>query len=243
MSDLILSPISVRPCIKCGATERSKAGDCKACSRASSAAWRAANPDKRRAQTAAWRAANPDKVKAMKAAWQAANLDKAKARSAAWREANPGAAKARVAAWHAANPDRAKANKAAWSVANSEKKKALDAAWYAANKDMAKAKMAAWREANPEAQRINSQNRRARKRKAGGTLSKDLATKLFKLQKGKCPCCRQPLGDDYHLDHKMPLALGGSNTDDNAQLLRKVCNLQKNAAHPVDFMQSRGFLL
>lgn len=35
----------------------------------------------------------------------------------------------------------------------------------------------------------------------------------------------------------------GTNTDDNIQLLRKLCNLQKSAKHPVDFMQQRGFLL
>ena len=86
-------------------------------------------------------------------------------------------------------------------------------------------------------------NRRARVRETGGKLSSDLADKLFKLQKGKCPCCAQPLGDDYHLDHKMPIALGGSNTDGNMQLLRAVCNLQKAKKHPIDFMQIRGFLL
>jgi len=53
----------------------------------------------------------------------------------------------------------------------------------------------------------------------------------------------QPLGDDFHMDHIMPIALGGSNTDDNMQLLRKECNLQKQAKHPIDFMQSRGLLL
>ena len=74
-------------------------------------------------------------------------------------------------------------------------------------------------------------------------LSVGLSAKLFKLQKGKCPCCKQPLGDDYHLDHKMPLALGGTNTDENMQLLRSICNLQKHAKHPVDFMQERGYLL
>lgn len=56
-------------------------------------------------------------------------------------------------------------------------------------------------------------------------------------------CCGLPLGDNYHIDHIMPLALGGSNTDDNIQLLRQRCNNQKCAKHPVDFMQSRGFLL
>lgn len=104
-------------------------------------------------------------------------------------------------------------------------------------------KMRDWRARNPEAAIINSNNYRARKRENGGTLTRGIRNKLFKLQKGKCVCCGEPLGDDFHLDHRMPVALGGSNTDDNMQLLRKVCNLQKQAQHPVDFMQSRGFLL
>jgi 5-methylcytosine-specific restriction endonuclease McrA len=53
----------------------------------------------------------------------------------------------------------------------------------------------------------------------------------------------QPLGDNYHLDHITPITLGGSNTDDNMQLLRQRCNNQKYNKHPIDFMQSRGFLL
>src|SRR5574340_787097 len=83
-----------------------------------------------------------------------------------------------------------------------------------------------------------------RRRLAGGMkLSSDISSKLFKLQKGKCACCGKRLGDDYHLDHIMPLALGGTNTDDNIQLLRAECNLQKHAKHPVEFMRQRGFLL
>lgn len=167
----------------------------------------------RNARVSARYAANPEKRKAVKAARYAANVDKEKARNAAWRAANPDKAKAIVEAWRAENHDKHKATKEAWQAAN------------------------------PEARRVMSQNRRARKKQSAGTISKGFSTKLFKLQKGKCPCCKQLLGDDYHLDHKMPLALGGSNTDDNMQLLRAICNLQKNAKHPVEFMQSRGFLL
>lgn len=207
----ILAP--VRPCIKCGATDRNKMGGCKVCARASSSAWYAANPDKQKARSAAWKAANADKVKANKAAWAEANPDKVKASDAAYRANNQKKVKESAAAWRAANPD------------------------------MKKACEAAWKAANPEIIKIHRQNRRARKKKADGKLSSNLAPKLFKLQKGKCPCCAQPLGEDFHLDHKMPLFLGGSNTDDNMQLLRKHCNLQKNSKHPVDFMRSRGFLL
>jgi hypothetical protein len=152
----------------------------------------------------------------------------ARAKNALRRSANPKRENARSNAWKAANPEMAKASYAAWVAVNHEKKKAKDAKW---------------RAANPEANRINCQNRRARKREGGGTLSKDLATKLFNLQKGMCPCCKQPLGNDYHLDHKMPLALGGPNSDGNMQLLRGICNKKKGTLHPVDFMRSKGFLL
>lgn len=148
-------------------------------------------------------------------------------------------------AYRAANQSRIKAERAEWYIKNKDKALAAHRAWRQAvpNRDGIRGSAKKWDKANPDSRRINRLNRRARNFEAGGKLSKDLSTKLFKLQKGKCPCCKQPLGDDYHMDHKMPLALGGSNTDSNMQLLRAVCNLQKNAKHPVDFMQQRGFLL
>lgn len=167
----------------------------------------------------------------------------AKAYNESWRAANPEYAKSYNAAWAAANPERKQANDAAWRAANPERAKASDAAWRAANPERNKANKEAWAKANPEATRLHNQNRRAKARINGGVLSKGLSSKLFKLQRGKCACCSLSLGDDYHLDHVLPIALGGPNVDDNMQLLRKKCNQQKNAKHPVDFMQSRGFLL
>lgn len=131
------------------------------------------------------------------------------------------------AKWRADHQQEARAYQAAYSVANAVKRNAATAKWNADNQ---------------ERRRINKRNYRARM--AGGKLSIGLAGRLFKLQLGKCACgCKQPLGDDYHMDHIMPLALGGTNTDDNIQLLRSICNLQKSAKHPVNFMQERGFLI
>lgn len=36
---------------------------------------------------------------------------------------------------------------------------------------------------------------------------------------------------------------GGTNTDDNIQLLNAKCNVSKGAKHPIEFMQKQGFLL
>ena len=78
---------------------------------------------------------------------------------------------------------------------------------------------------------------------SSGKISKDIAKRLMVLQKRKCACCEVIISKEYHIDHIMPIALGGSNTDDNIQLLCKSCNLRKSAKHPIDYMQSIGKLL
>lgn len=216
----------MKHCNKCGetkpTTEFSKStraidglhAYCKACASAYSAKWRASNAEKKKADDAAWCAANQERRKATNAAWRAANQARKKAYDAAWR---------------AANADRVKANNTKWQEANTDKVRSYKTKWQAAN---------------PESRRIAAQNRRARKLANGGKLSADISERLYKLQKGKCACgCKQPLGDNYHRDHIMPLALGGTNTDDNIQLLRSTCNHQKGKKHPVDFMQQKGFLI
>lgn len=162
-----------------------------------------------------------------------------KAYCAAWRKSSPEKRKAASAAWYEANLEKRKISMAAWQKANPEKMREATAAWQKANPEKVSAKNAEYHKANPERCRIKNHNRRMKAN--GEKLSKGLNKKLFKLQKGKCACCRYPL-DKYHLDHIMPLALDGTNTDDNIQLLCPSCNLQKHAKHPVDFMQSRGFL-
>lgn len=161
-------------------------------------------------------------------------------------------------AWQKANPDKLKANQARYRDRNGEKERArhtkyqsenrgkilaYQKEWRAKNRVAIKLADATWRKLNPEKNRIKAHNRRARIRDNGGKLSPNLAAKLYRLQRGKCACCGLPLGDDYHLDHIMPVVLGGENVDANIQLLRDVCNLQKHAKHPVEFMRSRGFLL
>jgi len=136
-----------------------------------------------------------------------------------------------------------KATSAAWYASNHERAKATIAAWRDANYERVKAKKAAWRKNNPEAKRLGNHTRRAQKASSGGVLSKGLSGKLYKLQRGKCPCCGKPLGKTYHLDHIMPLSLGGVNADSNIQLLRGICNLKKHAKDPIAWANENGMLL
>lgn len=82
-----------------------------------------------------------------------------------------------------------------------------------------------------------------RRVKGGQAIESGIAQKLGGSQKWMCVVCRCDIKDGYHLDHIMPLALGGTNASVNLQLLCPACNRKKHAKHPVDFMQSQGFLL
>jgi hypothetical protein len=141
---------------------------------------------------------------------------------------NAEANRARVAAWQKANREHVRAEAAKWREKNAARLKQLNAAYRANNKERCVA---------------HGANRRARVRGAEGQVSPDIIEKLLVLQRGMCPCCKKPLGKDFHLDHIIPLIEGGTNKDSNMQLLRAKCNLQKNKKHPVEFMQERGFLL
>ena len=135
----------------------------------------------------------------------------------------------RAAKARAANPEYTKLQNAKRRAANPEKSRAESRAWFAKN---------------PNKRAVYEQNRRAKKRASGGKLSHGITEKLTNLQRGKCACCRSTLKDlVQHLDHIVPLALGGAHEDKNMQLLCQTCNQQKHAKHPVDFMREKGFLL
>lgn len=82
-----------------------------------------------------------------------------------------------------------------------------------------------------------------RRRGAGGKYTKADIDRLFLFQGGKCVSCRCRLRPGYHVDHILPIALGGTNDPHNLQLLCGGCNIKKGARHPVEYMQSLGRLL
>ena len=121
--------------------------------------------------------------------------------------------------------------------------------WKAANPGKTyyqrKGRLPALRVRDPEAWReklaMQRRNKKARV-KGRGRLSWGLTKRLLVLQRGKCAACAEKMAT-YHRDHIVPLALGGLNVDTNIQLLCPPCNMSKGAKPPVEFMQSRGFLL
>lgn len=233
----------MKTCKKCGGTVYYNNRQCKACSDAASSRWKRAHKEKSRAWSKAWDDANRERKKESATKRLEIYPERVRESQRKWREKNPEKIREYTRKWIEANAERAAAVRKAWVSKNAEKVNEYSVKWRSLNQEKHKAATKRWGEANQELLRIYRHDRRARKIAVGGKLSKGLVDRLFKLQRGKCACCGLPLGGSYHLDHIMPLVLGGPNTDSNIQLLRQSCNSQKCAKHPVDFMQERGFLL
>lgn len=235
----------VRKCPTCGEQFISKTTlKCKPCAKAYNAAWYAANRERVAARVKSQRSTDPEKYRAMSERWRKANPDKVKAKSAQWYAANRDKSIEKSKAWQRANPEKVRErNLAAYRNRDPKKCNAAHREWTAKNSDKVRAWRQAWAERNPERLRLQKLNYKIRKRASGGRLSGNIITRLMELQRGLCACCRKPLGERYHLDHIVPLSIGGEHADRNMQLLRDKCNMQKSNKDPIEFMRSRGFLL
>ena len=62
------------------------------------------------------------------------------------------------------------------------------------------------------------------------SFSPELKKEIFKGQAGKCMYCgRKPGIDLMDIDHKNPMAKGGSDQNRNLQLICRTCNTRKGA--------------
>lgn len=178
-----------------------------------------------------------------KRSYRDANVDAARASSKAYRSANPEKVKEAKAEKYIRNKDKVLAQIATYKKNNKEKVRLSRAAYYIENSEKAKTTAKNWRKLNPEKHRVIRSTYRARKKNSEGRHTAEQIQSLLRLQKYQCVVCKKSIKNKYHADHVMPLFLGGSNWIGNIQLLCPSCNHSKNAKHPIDFMQQRGFLL
>lgn len=174
------------------------------------------------------RARDPVAVRAKANARYAASPEKQKARSKGWYWRNRDRALARAIAYQQANFKRLSLGWKAWREANPEQKRLNDAAYH---------------KAHPGHARAGTARRRAKLRSAEGHHTPRDVTDLVSIQRGRCANCSVKVGRRFHLDHIMPLALGGTNYRRNLQILCPTCNMRKKAMHPVDFARKNGRLV
>lgn len=182
-----------------------------------------------------------------------------------WSKKNRGRQAAWMKAWRKANPEkesknRKKANDAYLSKSENRIKSRLAAKKRYAEKgneirkrakelrprraNKIKSYMKKWNSENRERRRALEHNREARKRGNGGSHTASDIKNIFDAQGGKCAYCKICIKKNKrHIDHIIPLILGGSNDRENIQLLCVPCNLQKGPLHPLEYARNIGLLL
>lgn len=82
---------------------------------------------------------------------------------------------------------------------------------------------------------------------AEGSFDSEDLNRIYKMQNGRCPYCKERLNGKYQIDHIKPLSSGGSNYPNNIQLLcykRELgCNQKKGNKDPIEYAQSIGLLV
>jgi hypothetical protein len=107
--------------------------------------------------------------------------------------------------------------------------------WATENPDRVRELVRRYRAHHREQTAAWERNRRARKRGNGGTHTTADVAAQYKRQSGKCYWCGWNVGETYHVDHVVPLALGGSNGSENLVISCPMCNIKKSSKHPIEF--------
>ncbi len=194
--------------VPCGKKLRSdnKSGMCeKHAARVRARRWYLDNPEKVAAHREDKRRKNqvdPEKNRAYQRAYQAANREARYQKSRAYIKARP-------------------AQEAAYGKR-----------WRSKNKEKVAATAAAWKEANPD--RARAQYRKAaavrRARERGAFVESVSPLVVLDRDAEICHICGWMVDpDDWHMDHVIPLALGGEHSYANVAVSHPRCNMVKGA--------------
>lgn len=208
-----------KTCTKCGQTKpitdfrkdkRLKSGyggQCKTCKYKQTEQWVKNNYARKLEINNNYKARNPEKVALGKKQWALENKDLVRERNKQYRKDNAVRLSQQAAQWRASNKEQIAKNNAAWRAANKERKKSNDDAW--------------WRN-NPDKVAARGMRRRARKKAATIYLVTDRDVR--KLWNQPCIYCGAKA---EHIDHVLPLYLGGTHSIGNLAPACAPCNLSK----------------
>ncbi len=130
-----------------------------------------------------------------------------------------------------------------WVRNNKDAQRKFARKWYNKNAQAQIKKATGWRKSNRERARVIVRNRIARVKNALGTHTAEQVVEMLQRQNWECVGCGASIKKKRHIDHKMPLLLGGSNDISNLQGLCPRCNCSKNAKHPDVWAREMGITL
>lgn len=217
MTDTTVSQIPLKRCTKCGEEKPATAewfylrnaklkASCRACGNADSKRYRVDNAEKIREWTRQYAVDNAEKIREYKQQHYVDNVEKERAR------------------------------RRRYYLENTEKVLERKQRYRAANAEKIREYKQQWRADNPEKERVSCSRRRAHIRAADGTHNAADIRLLLKTQKHNCWWCGKPLDiSNYHVDHRVPLARGGSNAPENLCITCPTCNMRKHDKLPQEW--------
>ena len=213
----------MRRCTRCGAEKpatleffhRSAQGKyglcsmCKPCNCAHAKEHRDAHLEESREASRRYRAEHLEECQRRERSYHDAHKEERSEQKRRAYAADPGPIRARVRESRRADPEKHKAEVRLWRMRNPEKRRAQSL--------------------------IDAHRRRAREFAALGSHTVSDVENQHARQKGRCYWCQRKVGDDYHVDHVVPLALGGIDGPENLVVACPSCNCSKGAKHPQEF--------
>ncbi len=144
----------------------------------------------------------------------------------------------RMAEWRSSHPEESKERKRACYRKHATQYRAAAAAYHSSHRgdkaDYDRVYHPAYLKAHPEVSRAGTAARRARK-VSNGPVERILPSEIWKRDGGICGLCGLAAdARNWHLDHILPLALGGPHTNDNVQVAHPSCNLRKGARRALE---------
>jgi 5-methylcytosine-specific restriction endonuclease McrA len=199
-----------------------------------------------KARVKAWKDSNREHVLENKKQYRKENAEKIaeyseknKDRYFAYRESRREEANSYAKQYREQNKEAISEKRREKYFLNPETVKTKQKEWYAANKDRAREYKRWHMIARKDWHVAYAHTKRARKKQGVGKLSDGIVQVLMTEQDHKCPYCLVDLRiSGHHIDHYVPLALGGPNQDDNVQLTCPTCNARKGAKHPSEFLNN-----
>lgn len=192
---------------------------------------------------AEYRAENRLEIAQYKREYHVKNSKKLCERSRKWLSENREYASERSRKHYLANKHRYAGWREKWKQRNPGRSAEISKIWREENRESSLQKSREWKKANKVKVLAMNRNRRSLNRKAEGAHGHSDVLAIHARQKGRCANCNVKVKDNYHVDHVVPLARGGSNWPSNLQILCPACNMSKGAKDPIVWRQMNGMLL
>jgi 5-methylcytosine-specific restriction endonuclease McrA len=151
-------------------------------------------------------------------------------RNKAYSKANRARESARVHAWNVAHPEHVKARNRAWYLAHREEHLERSRQYLQNNREKVRETKRQYHSRRPEVRKAIDAKRRA---VPGSHTAEDLQ-RILAGQKYRCWWCGCKL-KKYHVDHRIPVGLGGTNDPSNLVMACVPCNVRKWKKTPAEF--------